>query len=120
MLEGILSRFNPVSWFCLVVLVGSGLFQMSASPNYAGFLAFTNRWSVAILVKHLLFLLMVGVNAGLSWGVLPELKRQTYRRSKVPHETGESPIWRRNLRLLQLNFLLGVLILGLTALARIS
>src|SRR3990172_11222963 len=56
-------RLDPLAWLSVVVLVGTGLFQMSASPNYEGYLAIRNRWAAAILIKHLVFFGMVAVSA---------------------------------------------------------
>ena len=46
-------RFSPLAWGSLAVLIATGLTQMSANPNYDGFLRLTNAWTVAILAKHL-------------------------------------------------------------------
>ena len=118
--ESLQRRFDPISWLCLILLVATGLFQMSASPNYNGFLTINNRWAVAILIKHLLFVGMVIVNGILSWGVLPGLKNAALRRKKGLEAPGDDSLRRREILLLRVNFLLGVLILGMTALARIS
>ncbi len=118
--EHLQRRFDPISWLCLILLVATGLFQMSASPNYNGFLTINNRWAVAILIKHLLFVVMVIVNGVLSWGVLPGLKNAALRRKKGLEAPGDDSLRRREILLLRVNFLLGVLILGMTALARIS
>jgi uncharacterized membrane protein len=61
LLERIQKRLDPLGWLCLVVLAATGLVQMSANPNYQGFIAIQNRWAAAILVKHLLFLVMTGI-----------------------------------------------------------
>src|SRR5512146_1974671 len=47
------SRLQPVGWFSLAVLTVTGLFQMSDNPFYKGFLAISNSWAMAILIKHL-------------------------------------------------------------------
>jgi uncharacterized membrane protein len=120
LLEQIQRRFDPISWGCLLLLVATGLFQMSANPNYQGFLAINNRWAAAILIKHLLFGVMIIVNAVLTWGVLPGLKRVALKRQKGIDAPEDASLRRRELFLLRLNFVLGVLILGMTALARIS
>ncbi len=130
LLEGIQRRLDPLGWLCLAVLVGTGLFQMSANPNYQGFLAINNRWAVAILTKHLLFFVMTAASAYLTWGVLPALRRAALRQSRHVAEDAQpqaSPggaelqrLQRREAILLRLNLLLGVIILALTALARAS
>lgn len=111
-------RLDPLAWMCLLVLVGTGMFQMSANPNYSGFLAIDNRWALAILVKHLLFLGMAGVSAGLTWGVIPRLNRLALRRLAEQQTPEVARLQRLETNLLRLNLALGVLALALTAIAR--
>ncbi len=113
-------RLDPLGWLSLLVLVGTGLFQMSASPNYQGFLAITNRWSAAILIKHLIFIGMVGVNAYLTWGVMPVLQRLAFLHAKGLETPGAERLQQRKVQLLRLNLVLGVIVLALTAVARAS
>lgn len=114
-------RLDPIGWFSLAVLVASGLFQMSASPNYEGFLSISNRWAIAILVKHVVFIVMVSVSAYLTWGLLPQLRRSAIRLSQGQGNTPLSEKLRRqNRRLLRLNLIFAILVLALTALARAS
>jgi uncharacterized membrane protein len=130
LLEGIQRRLDPLGWLCMAVLVGTGLFQMSANPNYQGFLAINNRWAVAILTKHALFFAMTAASAYLTWGVLPALRRAALRQTRL-QAAGTQPqadtagvelqrLQRWEALLLRLNLLLGVVILALTALARAS
>lgn len=120
LLEQVQRRFDPLAWLCLILLIATGMFQMSANPNYEGMLAIGNRWSVAIFIKHLLFLGMVGVNAIMSLSILPGLRRVALLRQKGLDAPQAEDLNRRELLLLRLNLGLGVLILALTALARIS
>jgi uncharacterized membrane protein len=133
LLEGIQRRLDPLGWLCLAVLVGTGLFQMSANPNYQGFLAINNRWAVAILVKHVLFFALTAASAYLTWGVLPALRRAALRQARLRPADAQPQadaantagaemqrLQRRESLLLRLNLLLGVVILALTALARAS
>jgi uncharacterized membrane protein len=119
-LENIQRRLDPLSWFCLVLLVGTGLFQMSASPQYEGFLAIANRWATAILIKHLLIGGMVAASAWLTWGVLPGLRRAALRISQGKDSPDAEKLRRQEERLLKLNLFLAALVLLLTALARSS
>jgi len=119
-LEKVQRRLDPAGWLSLVVLLGTGLFQMSSSPNYEGFLAIDNRWAIAILVKHLFFIGMVAVSAYLTWGLLPALRRNALLRAKGGSSDETDRLTRREIWLLRMNFILGVIILGLTALARVS
>jgi uncharacterized membrane protein len=145
LLEAIQRRLDPLGWLCLAILVGTGLFQMSASPNYQGFLAINNRWAVAILTKHLVFFAMTGLSAYLTWGVLPALRRAALRQARqeqASHTQARQTQARqmaddiqmhanaanaelqrlksREALLLRLNLFLGVIILALTAIARAS
>lgn len=118
LLGSIQRRVDSIGWFCLVVLAGTGLFQMSAHPNYQGFLAIDNAWSVAILVKHLLFGVMIVSNVYMTWFVLPELRRSAMRRSQS--QPLASALERRNTWLVNFYLILAVLILAVTAVARAS
>jgi uncharacterized membrane protein len=117
-LEGMQKRLDPLGWMSLAVLTGTGLFQMSASANYQGFLTVENTWARAILIKHLAFLGMIVISASLTWGVLPELRRLALKRSRGLPTPEAGRLARRELLLLRVNFVLGVIILGLTAIAR--
>lgn len=121
LLERVQKRLDPLGWACLVILTATGLVQMSANPNYQGFIAIENRWSAAILVKHLLFLVMTGVSAYLTWGLLPGLRRLALQRQHLPAETlsvQSANLARREATLLRLNLFLGIFVLALTAIAR--
>ena len=119
LLEALQRRLDPLGWFCLALLVGTGMFQMSASPFYGGLLAIDNLWAAAILVKHILFLVMIGVSAYFTWGLLPTLRRLALRLTQGKGSPAEQArLQRLNTWLLRLNLLLGMLILALTALAR--
>jgi uncharacterized membrane protein len=120
LLEKIERRLDPLGWLSLAVLLGTGLFQMSANPNYAGFLAINNRWAIAILIKHLLFLVMIAVSAYLTWGLLPTLRRIALLRARGQEVAGAERLVQRELVLLRLNLILAVVILALTSLARAS
>ena len=121
LLERIQKRLDPLGWICLAVLAATGLVQMSANPNYQGFIAIHNRWAAAILVKHLLFLVMAGISVYLSWGLLPKLRRLALQRHRLPAETLSEQavkLSRQEVFLYRLNLILGVLVLALTAIAR--
>ena len=117
-LEQLQRRLDPLGWLSLAVLLATGLFQMSANPNYAGFLSISNRWAASMLLKHILFIGMIGVSAYLTWGILPALRRIALMRVKGIDAQAAEKLLNRETQLLRINLVLGVLILGLTALAR--
>jgi uncharacterized membrane protein len=121
------NQLQNLGWFCLLLLTGTGLMQMSANPNYAGFLAITNQWAVAILVKHLTFGVIVLISAYLTWGLNPALRRAALVASKTEDASRKemafralSMLQKRETLLLRLNLGLAVIILAFTALARSS
>jgi uncharacterized membrane protein len=119
-LEGLQRRLDPLGWLSLSVLLVTGLFQMSANPNYNGLLSISNRWAASILIKHVLFLGMIAVSAYMTWGLFPAIRRNALLKAKGVDAIEGGKLERRESFLLRLNLLLSVLILGLTALARAS
>ncbi|GAB4521843.1 MAG: hypothetical protein Fur0018_02820 [Anaerolineales bacterium] len=115
-----LRRAMPAQWFSAMLLLATGMFQMSANANYEGFLAISNRWAVAILFKHLAYAAMLGVTAVLGGVYLPQLERAALlAQHNRPAPQGQSA-YRRSIQILWVNLGLGVIVLALTALARAS
>ncbi len=119
------SRLQSLGWLCLVILAGTGLFQLSANPHYKGLLAITSFWALAILIKHLVIVGMAGVSAYLSWGITPALQRAAFRQSRgleasEKQASRQLSLQQREHWLLNLNLVLAVAVLALTALARAS
>jgi uncharacterized membrane protein len=112
-------RLEPVAWFSMGILVVTGLFQLSANPHYDGFLSTSGQWSIAILVKHSLAIIMAVVSAIQTWEVLPKIHRTLLRAEKAAPGELES-LQRRETLLLRANLILAVLILAATATARAS
>jgi uncharacterized membrane protein len=119
-LDHLQRRLDPLGWLSLAVLLATGLFQLSANPNYEGFLSISNRWAVSILIKHILFLGMIGISAYMTWGLLPQIRRIALMRSKGIETEETDKLEKREVILIRINLILGILVLGLTALARAS
>jgi uncharacterized membrane protein len=118
LLAGIQQRLDPMVWFCIALLLASGMFQMSASPHYSGFLAIESLWAWAILAKHLLFGIMVITSGVETWGVLPALRREALRSARGGETSGLAKRQQQSVRLMQMNLILGTVVLLLTAIAR--
>lgn len=114
------TRLQSVGWFSLAVLVVTGMFQMSASTFYKGFLAIQNTWAVAILLKHIAIGLMVLLSAYITWSITPSLQRLALLASvgKAVDAASSARLQRREETLTRLNLLVSVVILALTAIAR--
>ena len=119
-IEAMQKRLEPIAWFSMSLLVLTGLFQMSVNPHYDGFLSVSTQWSLAILTKHLLGVLMVVVSAIQTWEVIPAIRRAILRSKKSSNADELDTLRRREVLLLRMNFGLSILILLATAFARAS
>ena len=112
-------RLEPLAWFCMGLLLVTGLFQLSTSPHYDGFLNTSTQWSIAILIKHGLAIVMVVVSAIQTWEVLPSIHRTLMKKEKAG-EDELAKLQKKELLILRLNLLISALILAATAYARVS
>lgn len=112
-------RLEPIAWFCMTLLLLTGLFQMSVNPHYDGFVSVSTQWSLAILIKHTLGIFMVVASAIQTWEVIPAIQR-TLMNKKKANEEKLLQLQKRETRLLRINFGLSILILLATAFARAS
>jgi uncharacterized membrane protein len=119
-IEAMQKRLEPIAWFSMSLLVLTGLFQMSVNPHYDGFLSTSTQWSLAILTKHLLGIIMVVVSAIQTWEVIPAIRRAIVKSKKSDNAEELDVLRRREILLLRMNFGLSILILLATAFARAS
>ena len=107
-------RFQPLAWLSLFVLIGTGLLQMSGNPNYVGLFAITNPWSRTILTKHIVIGLMILVAAYQTWVLNPRLSSLALKQETAASNQVTSEITRLN----RASLVFGIIVLGLTAIAR--
>ena len=119
-IDALQKRLEPIAWFSMSLLLATGLFQMSVNPHYDGFLSTSTQWSLAILIKHILGIVMVVVSAIQTWEVIPAIRRAIMRSKKVDNANQIDSLRRREVLLLRMNFGLSILILLATAFARAS
>jgi len=119
-IEAMQKRLEPIAWFSMSLLLATGLFQMSVNPHYDGFLSTSTQWSLAILTKHLLGIIMIVVSAIQTWEVIPAIRRAIVRSKKGKNADEIDSLRRREVLLLRMNFGLSLLILLATAFARAS
>jgi len=119
-IEAMQKRLEPIAWFSISLLVLTGLFQMSLNPHYDGFLSTSTQWSLAILTKHILGIIMVVVSAIQTWEVIPAIRRAILISKKHDNAEELDALRHREITLLRINFGLSVLILAATAFARAS
>ena len=109
-------RFAQVSNLALVVLIVTGLLQMTADPNYDGLLRLDNQWSRVLLLKHLLIVTMAILGLSLQLSVAPALERVSLL---LQHGKDGDSEWdrlrRKERRLTVIIALLAILILAASA-----
>ena len=119
-IEAMQKRLEPIAWFSMSLLLVTGLFQMSVNPHYDGFLSISTQWSLAILTKHLLGIIMVVVSAIQTWEVIPAIRRAIVKSKKSKNTEELDGLRRREILLLRMNFGLSAMILLATAFAGAS
>jgi uncharacterized membrane protein len=118
LLNNIQTRLESVSWFCMFLLLTTGMFQMSGDKNYIGLVSTENAWSMTLLVKHLLAIVVVFTSGAMTWGVLPALRRAIIRYQRTGETEEIIKLRKRENILLNLNLFLAFLILVATATAQ--
>lgn len=118
LMAAIQKKLDPLAWFSVALLLVTGMFQMSANPNYEGFLAISGQWASSILIKHIFFLGMIVVSGAQTWWLLPNIRRAMLRQQKSNDMTEVVALQKQEKLLLNLNLILAILVLGMTALAR--
>jgi len=117
LIDAMQKRLEPIAWFCLSILILTGLFQMSVNVHYDGFVSISTQWSTSILVKHVLVIFMVVASAIQTWEVIPAIRRTLMRKDKATEEQ-IIRLQKREALLLRINFGLSILILLATSFAR--
>ena len=110
-------RLEPIAWFSISALLATGLVQLSVNPHYDGFANTSTQWSLAILIKHSLGVIMVVVSAIQTWEVLPAIQRTLLKKDKADKEELEK-LNKKETLLLRINLVLSALILLATSFAR--
>jgi uncharacterized membrane protein len=113
-------RVGAIGWFSLVILFLTGLFQMSAHPNYSGFLAINDRWSLTILMKHAAIFLIIIVSGYLQWVIIPKTQRFILNQRVVDRQQRVSRMLRKERGYQFIIMAMSLIIIILTAIARIS
>lgn len=111
-------RFTPLANLSLVVLIATGMLQMTADENYDGFLQFNNTWAWAMVFKHLAVIGMALIAGYVALGLEPERRRlQTLALANRPDDAASRRLVDHRARLAKLNLVCGLLTLLFTAVA---
>jgi uncharacterized membrane protein len=112
-------RFGPLAGLSLIVLIVTGMAQLTSSTHYVGFLNFTSAWAKAILLKHIAVGGMIVVALYMSQALQPDIRRTAVLLSAGKARPEEmQALTRRQARAAQVNLVLAIVVLVLTAIAR--
>lgn len=110
-------RFRPFANLSLLVLLGTGMVQMSADDHYEGLLEIAaNTWSVAMFVKHVAFTAMAVIAGWIQFGLAPALERANLLASKGKPSDLQKLLDREHL-FTRIMGILGIVVLICTAIA---
>lgn len=112
-------RLAMVASVSLVLLLVTGLVQLTTDPNYHGFLVLDGVWAWAILLKHIVYGAMVIISVYLQAVLHPAMDRLaelTRARSQLA-EAEQARMHQREIALLRLNLACAAAVLLLTAIA---
>ena len=110
-------RLIPWTNGSLVLLLLSGFYQMTADPNYGGFLVLDNLWSWMMLLKHIAYAGMIVITFYLQFSVYPEIDRLKVLAQKRPELVAEEKelLLGREIALLRINVICAILVVLFTA-----
>lgn len=112
-------RFTPWANASLVLLWITGFLQMTADPNYDGFLAVDSLWAQAILIKHIAVIAMMVFALYIQWRIHPALGRIALLEKERPKmaEAERNRLTNQEVKLVRLNLVCAAAVLLFTALA---
>lgn len=103
----------------MVLLLVTGFYQMTVDSNYTGFLTIDSQWAVAILFKHIAYVVMIGITVYMQAVLYPAMARASMLAEQKP-ELGAAEsdqIEKREILLLRLNLICALIVLLFTAFA---
>jgi len=115
----LLRRFTPWANASMIILWVTGFLQMTADPNYDGFLAVNSLWAQALLIKHIAVLGMMAFGIYAQMRIHPALARVALLEQQRPAvaQAEREKLAQKENRLLRLNLICAVTVLFFTAVA---
>ena len=112
-------KLEPLVWFSIGLISLTGLIQMSTNIHYDGFLSISTQWSIALLSKHVFFMILIVVSAMHTWEVIPAIQRILIKKDKA-NETELARLLKKELLFIRISLILAAIVLGATAAARVA
>jgi hypothetical protein len=114
-----ITAYDRSGWMWIILLGITGMFQMSASANYAGLLEINSTWAAALLIKHGLILILIILMCIQSFIFLPAIQRADWKKSSLDTSSAnETKSISMRAKVLKIQAVLFVLILIATGITR--
>lgn len=114
-------RMRSIAWISFTILIATGLIQIGADQAHDGFISLHNNWGIAILIKLLVFGGILALTAYQTWGLSPIIERSAFLQSRGKNlPVSMETLHKRESITLWINLSLSIVVLLLTAIARIS
>ncbi len=107
-------RVQPWMGLSLLIFMATGILLMFADPNYLGVGNFGNSWSIFMVLKHIVVIGMIAVAFWITTLTRPAMT------VKIAAYNPHPPILYRMSAMIKTQAVLGVLVLFLTAVARMG
>jgi uncharacterized membrane protein len=108
---GIMKRFKKMVYVCMAVFIGTGIVMMFMNSAYGDSFDFGDTWTLFLVIKHVLVLVLIIMGIYMFQGVFPKLKKLAAK--------GPSPALAKAEKqqrvVATVNLILGILILAATA-----
>lgn len=111
-LQKITQRIQPWLGVALLIFLATGILLMLVNPNYLGVGNFGNQWSILMVLKHIMVIGMVALAFWIGMLTRPAMAQRTAAYNPHP------PFIFHITNIIQLQAVLGVLVLLMTGFAR--
>ncbi len=111
LMKEIAKRFTPLANISIILIIVTGIIIFYYDKNYTSFLDLENRWNIVIALKHVFVATMIIIHFYRGLILNPKIERF----SSQPNEKQTSRLKKISLDLVKINFVLGIIVLLLTA-----
>ena len=104
LMGAISKRFTPIANYSIILMIVTGVVLTAVNKQFLGIGNFGNSWSLGLIVKHVLVLVMVAVHFYRGLVLAPKIARTEPASEKAS-------LQKLSLNLVKVNFCLGLIVL---------
>ena len=105
-------RFTPLASYSIILLVVTGTILTGLNKQFTGNWTFGNDWTLVMILKHVLVLVMIGIHFYRGLLLMPKIGR-------TESSTEKKSLQKLSLNLVKVNFSIGILVLLLSAISSV-